>query len=157
MGYFGMANATRPVVTYVATVLAVIGTATMAAFSLNAMTAKAHRSWDADIDRIIAQQQEKKRLMEMAAVERMESRVVFTKSQPAIAADVISGPLDEDDELFETRESSEPQKAQSQNTPAPSGKKSAKRAAKRKQYVPAAFVTFPRFAVVTTSTILRLR
>jgi hypothetical protein len=150
-----MRNAAPPVVNYVATVLAVIVTAGVAAFALNGMTAKAHRSWDADIDRIIAQQQEKKRLIE--AAERVEPRLVYSKSQPDIAADIISGPLDEDDELFEAREPSQPQKAQSQNAQARSGKKSAKRAAKRKQYVPAAFVTFPRFAVVPTSTILRLR
>ena len=129
----------------------------MGAFSLNAMTAKAHRSWDADIDRIVAKQQEKKRRTEMAALERAEPRAVIGVDQARVMAEVISGTFHNEDDVFVQRDRAPAQKAQTQNAQSSGAKKSGRRVAKRHRYVPAAFMTMPKFAVVTTSTILRLR
>ena len=147
-----MTSVTRPVVNYFATVLAVMATATAAAFALHAVAARAQRSWDADIDRIVARHQENKQRIETAALAAAQPHRVSAPDHGFVTAELISGTFD--DAEFQARHTARGQKTRPQNA---TGKKSNRRAVKRYRYVPAAFVTFPRFAAVTTSTILRLR
>jgi hypothetical protein len=136
----------------VATVLAVIGIAAAGVVNLYGMTAKAHRDWDADIDRIIARQQEKKRLVEMASLERgdLPGARLDVDAEPAVAAALTTGSFEDSD--------AEPQEQVNQKTQTSAGKKTSRRVARRgDHFVPAAFVTLPKFAAAATSTLLRLR
>jgi hypothetical protein len=141
-----------PVVGYVATVLAVIAVASVAVFELNGMTAKAHREWDAEIDLIIAKQQEKKRLAEMAAAKRIDQEALAAQDAGKTVAALTTDSADEDG--TQSRGPGGLQRAHSQG-----GKKSGRRVTQRgQQFIPAAIVTtLPKFAVATTSTLLRLR
>ena len=141
---------TTPVIGYVGAVLGVMGIASVAVFTLQGMAAKAHRHWDADIDRIIATQQGKKRTADMAALARAD---IPGDDGPAIAT-LTTGSADDDDEPVLTRKETAQQKAQ--------GKKSGQRTDKqrRQHYIPTAFATLPKFAATaaaTTTTLLRLR
>ncbi len=142
-------NFTTPVIGYVGAVLGVIAIASFAVFTLQGMAAKAHRHWDADIDRIIATQQGKK----MGALARPE---IPDDAGPQIATLTTGSIDDDDDDPALTNEESAQQKAQS-------GKKSGRRADKQQQqrhYIPAAFATLPKFAATaaaTTTTLLRPR
>lgn len=140
-----------PVVGYVATVLAVIAIASIAVFNLDGMTAKTHRSWDADIDRIIARQQEKKKQVELAALDRTAPASVASDAE-ARAAELTTGSIAE--ENLDNQYQTSPQKAQNQNA-----KRTGRRVASGgKHFIPAAFITLPKFAATTaTSTLLRLR
>ncbi len=85
---------------YVALVLVVLATATAAVFNLYEMTAKPARAWDADIDRIIAQQQEKKRLAALTPQnERAEPAKAATASTEAqtVGATAMAASLAEDE------------------------------------------------------------
>jgi hypothetical protein len=114
------------------------------------MTAKAHRSWDADIDRIIAKQQEKRRLVELAALGQTDpDRVANDAQPPAAELSAASAVEEENDDQAQAA----PQRTQTQN-----GKRPGRRVAQRgKHFIPEAFVTLPKFAAATTSTLLRLR
>jgi hypothetical protein len=141
------------VVGYLGAVLGVIAIASIAVFTVRGMAAKAHRHWDADIDRIVARQQAKKQ--EMVALSDAETPVMQSGAGPQIAA-LISEPLEaEDDDLANINES-DSQKVRNQVR-----KKSARRADRRQQhYVPVAFATLPKFAVMaiaTTTTLFRRR
>lgn len=145
-----MRTAAPAIVGYVVTVLAVIAIASIAVFNLEGMTAKAHRSWDADIDRIIAWQQEKKRQAELAALGQNAPAGVASDMEPQAAELAAASAVEHD---LDNQPEVSPQKARSQN-----GKRTGRRVARRGQrFIPAAFVTLPKFAAATTSTILRLR
>jgi len=145
-------NLKTPVVGYVGAVLGVIAIASFAVFTLQGMAAKAHRHWDADIDRIIATQQGKKRTMDVAALARADVPGIQNDEGVQIAA-LTTGPVDDDDEPALAQAPTQ-QRAQS-------GKKSSPRADKpRQHYIPTAFATLPKFAATaaaTTTTLLRLR
>jgi hypothetical protein len=151
-----MRTLAKPVVEYMAAVLGVIAIASLAASQLHATAAKTHRHrdaqvWDANIDRIIAQQQEKKRLIQLAASGQVEIPAEETGRQ--IAA-LTRGSL-EDDDVDDGPQKAAPKKAQGD-------KKSTKRTDRRRQqYIPVAFATLPKFAITTaastTTTLLRLR
>ncbi|HET7678522.1 MAG TPA: hypothetical protein VFK79_00125 [Xanthobacteraceae bacterium] len=146
-----MAN---PAVGYVGAVLGVIAIASIAVFNLHGMAAKAHRHWDADIDRIIAQQQAKK--LDTATLARAEIPD-DGDTRPQIAALTRDAIEEDEDELAFSSEEAKSKKAQN-----PSSKKYSRRAERRRQhYMPAAFLTLPKFAATaaatTTTTLLRLR
>jgi hypothetical protein len=153
-------NLNTPIVGYVGAVLGVIAIASLAVFNLQGMAAKAHRHWDADIDRIIAAQQGKKQVTDGASVARGEipgAAGDASDAGPQIAALTTGSIDDDDDEPAATNDESTQKKAQS-------GKKSPRRTDKQRQqqqhYIPAAFTTLPKFAAtaaVTTTTLLRLR
>lgn len=139
-----------PVVGYMATVLAVIAIALAGVVNLYGMTAKARHSWDADIDRIIAKQQEKKRLVELAALDHTDPARGASDTEPPAAELSTASTVEED---IDSQSQATPLKAQSQN-----GKRRGRRVAQRGQhFIPTAFVTLPKFAAATTSTLLRLR
>jgi hypothetical protein len=154
-------NLNTPVVGYVGAVLGVIAIASLAVFNLQGMAAKAHRHWDADIDRIIATQQGKKQVTDGASVARGEIPGAAGDASEAGSqiATLTTGSIDDDDdEPAATNDESTQKKVQS-------GKKSPRRTDKQRQqqqqhYIPAAFATLPKFAAtaaVTTTTLLRLR
>jgi hypothetical protein len=147
-----MRNLAAPVVGYVATVLAVIGIASAGVFNLTGMTAKAQRGWDADIDRIVARQQERKRLVELASIERIGPPVrIAARAEPEVATALPTGSIE--DVEADPRDTG-PQKVQNQGTKKP-GRRGERR---REHFIPAAFVTLPKFAATTAaSTLLRLR
>jgi hypothetical protein len=149
-----MSTLAKPVVGYVGAVLGVISIASFAVFNLQGMTAKAHRHWDADIDRIIARQQAKK--YGMVALARTETPGVRSDVAPQIAALTTEPREEEDDDDAVSNDGIGTQKVQSQ-----AGKKASRRTERRQQhYIPAAFATLPKFAgtaATTTTTLLRLR
>jgi hypothetical protein len=135
-------------------VLGVIAIASIAVFNLHGMAAKAHRHWDADIDRIIAQQQAKK--LDTTALARAEIPE-DSDTRPRIAALTRDAIEEDEDELAFSNEEAKSKKAQN-----PTSKKYSRRAERRHQhYMPAAFLTLPKFAATaaatTTTTLLRLR
>jgi hypothetical protein len=145
-------NLKTPLVGYVGAVLGVIAIASIAVFNLQGMAAKAHRHWDADIDRIIATQQEKKQALDVALA-RGDIPGVASGAGPQVTTGSID---DDDDDPAVTNESTQ-QKPQS-------GKKSGRRTdnkQRQQHYVPAAFLTLPKFAATaaaaTTTALLRLR
>jgi hypothetical protein len=140
----------KPVVGYVGAVLGVIVVASLAIFSLQGMAAKAHRHWDADIDRIIARQQAKKQ--ETVKLARAETPGVQSDVGPQIAAPAREPQHNEEFAAGSDRISA--QKIQRQ-----AGKKSSRRLERRQQhYIPAAFTNLPKFAATaTTTTLLGLR
>jgi hypothetical protein len=147
-----MRSLANPVVGYVSAVLGVIAIASVAVVTLHGMAAKAHRHWDADIDRIIAQQQAKK--LDTAIPARTD---IPNDARPQIAT-LTRGAVEDDDEdelAFSTEE------AKSKKLQNPSGKKYSRRAERRSQhYIPAAFATVPKFAAsaaATTTVLLRVR
>ena len=149
-----MSTLAKPVVGYVGAVLGVISIASLAVFNLQGMTAKAHRHWDADIDRIIARQQAKKH--GMVALARTETPGVRSDVGTQIAA-LTTEPLEEEDEEAAVgNDGIRTQKVQSR-----AGKKSSRRTERRQQhYIPAAFATLPKFAATaatTTTILLRVR
>ena len=147
-----MRSLANPVVSYVGAVLGVLAIASVAVFTLHAMAAKAHRHWDADIDRIIAQQQAKK--LRTAGLARAE--VTDGDARPQIAA-VTRAALEEDeDDLAFSNEEANSKKLQNSG-----GKKSSQRTDRRRQhYIPAAFATVPKFAIsaaASTTILLKVR
>jgi len=145
----------KPVVGYVGAVFGVMAVASVAVFNLQGMAAKAHRHWDADIDRIIARQQAKKQ--GMIALARVETPGVASDAGPQIAA-FARVPLEQDDE--------EPAVSNdgigTAKAPAQAAKKSSRRAERRppqqQHYIPAAFANLPKLATTTaTTTLFRLR
>ena len=130
--------------------------ASLAVFNLQGMAAKAHRHWDADIDRIIARQQAKKH--GMIALARVETPGVASDAGPEIAA-LARVPLEQDDEEpAVSNDGIGTAKAPAQ------AKKSSRRAERRppqqQHYIPTAFATLPKFATstaTTTTTLFRLR
>lgn len=140
----------NPIFGYFGAVFGVIAVASIAFFNLQGMAAKAHRHWDADIDRIVAQQQEKRHEMEMAALARAE----HPAAGPQIAA-LTTNSVDDDDDPLDSRDAAQSKEIK-QN-----GKKNAKRGDRRRQhFLPTAFATLPKFAstaAATTTTLLRLR
>jgi hypothetical protein len=139
----------KPVVGYVGAVLGVIVIASLAVFSLQGMTAKAHRHWDADIDRIIARQQAKKQGAVKLA--RAETPGVQSDVGPPIAA-LTREPLQQNEEAAASNERTSTQKLRPQ-----AGKKSSRPPERRQQqqhYIPAAFATLPKFAATATTTTL---
>jgi len=143
----------NPVVGYVGAVLGVIAIASVAVFTLHGMAAKAHRHWDADIHRIIAQQQAKK--LDTASPARTE--IPDNNARPQIATltrGAVEDDEDEDELAFSTEE------AKSKKLQNPSGKKNNRRTERRQHYIPPAFATVPKFAATaaaTTTVLLRLR
>jgi peptidoglycan hydrolase CwlO-like protein len=137
---------------YFAMVLAVLGIATVAVFDLYASSAKANRDLDAEIDRIIAQQQQKKRLAALAAQPEATGPVTLTAASGAelARAEELSGSLDENDVA---REEAAEKKAQ---TAAQTSKRPGRRG-RRDHFLPAAFTNLPKFAATTASSFLRLR
>jgi hypothetical protein len=149
-----MRSLANPAVGYVGAVLGVIAIASIAVFNLQGMAAKAHRHWDADIDRIIAQQQAKK--LDTTALARAEIPD-DRDTRPRIAALTRDAIEEDEDDLAFSNEEAKSKKAQN-----PTSKKYSRRAERRPQhYMPAAFLTLPKFAATaaatTTTTLLRLR
>lgn len=148
-----MRSFANPVVGYVGAVLGVIAIASVSVFTLQGMVAKAHRHWDADIDRIIARQQAKK--LDTAVLARAEISD-DSAARPQIATLARSAIEDDEDELAFSNEEATSKKLQN-----PSGKKYSRRVERRRQhYIPAAFATVPKFAATaaaTTTILLRLR
>ena len=146
----------KPVVGYVGAVLGVIGVASVAVFSLQGMAAKAHRHWDADIDRIIARQQAKKQ--GMVALAHVETPGVESDAGPQIVA-LSREPLEEEDEEAAASDN----RIGTAKVPSQFNKKYSRRAERRppqQHYIPAAFATLPKFAgtaATTTTTLLRVR
>ena len=166
---------TNPVAGYVGAVLGVIAVASFAVFNLHGMAATAHRHWDADIDRIIAQQLAKKQdAAQDAAMAAAFAPVAIAEGEKSdvrpTAAAFTSDSLDQDedpvtqakgavtknDDAGKDEAGSHPRKAHNQN-----GKKAHRRADRRRQhYIPAVLATLPKFAATaaaTTTTLLRLR
>ena len=146
-----MRSLANPVVGYVGAVLGVIAIASIAVFTLHGMAAKAHRHWDADIDRIIAQQQAKK--LDTASPARTE--IPDNNARPQIATLTRSSGEDDEDEPALSNEQAKSKKLQN-----PSGKKNNRRTERRQHYIPPAFATVPKFAATaaaTTTVLLRLR
>lgn len=141
-------------VAYVFMVLAVLGTATAAVFNLYEMTAQPTRDWDAEIDRIVAQQQEKKRLALAPQSERSEpTRPAESRALLTADAEETTASIRPDDER--AREPLAEKKAQAA---AQTGKKPARRTARGGQrFVPAAFTNLPKFAAATAASALLLR
>ena len=136
-------------------VLAVLGVATGAVINLHEMTAKPTRDWDAEIDRIIAQQQEKKRLAALAspAPPSEPAKLAAADAESQTAAEATTGAFEAQDS--EAREQAAEKKAQ---TAAQSSKRPGRRNARRDHFLPAAFAHLPKFAATTAaSTLLRLR
>jgi hypothetical protein len=145
-----------PLVGYVGAVLGVIAIASIAVFTLQGMAAKAHRHWDADIDRIIATQQEKKQAIDVALA-RGGAPGVVRRAGPQIATLTTGSIDDDDDDLALTNEEAAQQKAQSAKK---SGRRGDKQQQQQRHYIPAAFATLPKFAATaaaTTTTLLRPR
>jgi len=150
-----MRSLANPVVGYFSAVFGVIAIASVAVFTMHGMAAKAHRHWDADIDRIIARQQAKK--LDTAVTVRAEipndgdaRPQTATLTRGAVADD------DDEDELAFSTEEAKSKKLQN-----PSSKKNGRRTERRSQhYIPAAFATVPKFAAsaaATSTVLLRLR
>ena len=144
---------------YVGAVLGVIGIASLAFFNLQAMAAKAHRHWDADIERIIATQQVKKQSLELATLARTDRSALTEGSGPRIAA-LTTGARDDQGFAFST-ETTGLGAGSVQRPKTPGAKRSGKRTdRKRQHFIPAAFATLPKFAstaAATTTTLFRLR
>ncbi len=135
---------------YTGAVVGVIAVASVAAFNLQGVTAKAQRHWDADVDRIVAKQQEKKRLVEWAAFGQADPRGV---RDDGIETAVLTTSSVDAGSLLDTFDVIGPQKAQAQ-----SAKKITHRTERRPQhFIPTAFVTLPKFAASATATVLKLR
>ncbi|MEA2984920.1 MAG: hypothetical protein QOD94_1174 [Alphaproteobacteria bacterium] len=149
-----MRSFASPVVGYVSAVLGVIAIASVAVFTMHGVAAKAHRHWDADIDRIIAQQQAKK-LDTEATVRAEASDDGDARPQTATLTRGAAEDDDEDDLAFSTEE------AKSKKLQNPGSKKNGRRTERRSQhYIPAAFATVPKFAAsaaATSTVLLRLR
>lgn len=151
----------RSGVVYVGAVLGVIAVASLAVFNLRGMAAKAHRHWDADIDRIIARQQEKRQDLLLAALARADIPDMTNGSGREIAAisrnEAIAAPETTPDEIavFSKPAATGP-KAEVQD-----GQKTTQRSERRRQhFIPRAFATLPKFAATataTSTTLLRLR
>jgi hypothetical protein len=151
-----MRNPTVPVLCYVGAVLGVIAVASLAAFQLQGISARAHRHWDADIDRIIAQQLEKKREAEVAMLARAGDD--GREDEPQVAAFTTRAALDDEDDDADA-EQSRPRK-----NPSHGERKSSRRGGGERKgqqhFIPSAFATLPKFAAsaaATTTTLLRLR
>jgi hypothetical protein len=148
-----MRSLANPVVGYVGAVLGVMAMASVAVFTLHGMAAKAHRHWDADIDRIIAQQQAKK--LDTAVLARAEIPD-DDDARPQIAA-LTRGAIDKDEEELAFSN----QQANSKKLQNSGGKKSSQRTDRRRQhYIPAAFATVPKFAIsaaASTTILLKVR
>ena len=131
---------------YVLTVLAVIAIASLAVFQLYGASAKQGRDLDAEIDRIVAQYHEKKRLVALT------ERETPPQVPPMAAVTTASAATDDD---VEARD----QAAQKQIITAQSTKKLGRRANRRtEQFLPAAFASLPKFAASTAaSTLFRLK
>jgi hypothetical protein len=146
-----MRSLANPAVGYVGAVLGVIAMASVAVFTMHGMAAKAHRHWDADIDRIIARQQAKK--LDTAIAARTETP---DNARPQIATLTRSSGDDDDDEATLSNEGAKSKKLQN-----PSGKKYNRRTERQRQhYIPPAFATVPKFAATaaaTTTVLLRVR
>ena len=94
-----MRSLANPVVGYVGAVLGVIAIASIAVFTLHGMAAKAHRHWDADIDRIIAQQQAKK--LDTVAQAEIPN---FNDAGPQVTALTRAAVEDDEDDLASSNE-----------------------------------------------------
>lgn len=146
----------NPVAGYVGTVFGVIAIASIAVYDLHGVAAKAHRHWDADIDRIIAQQQDKKRYMDMTALARTETPDGESGVEPQFTA-LSTGSIEAEETASANSENGPP------NVRGQGGRKYSPRAERQRQqhYIPKAFVTLPKFAATaaatTTTTLLRLR
>lgn len=127
---------------YVAIVVAVLGLASAATFNLYAMTAKPSRAWDPEIDRIVAQYNEKR---SHGLVARAEAA-----TPPALAQSTAMASADPGAPLTEKQV----------QTATQSSKRPTRRTGKRDQFVPAAFVSLPKFAITApkaaASTIRRI-
>ena len=147
-----MRSLANPVVGYIGAVLGVIAIASVAVFTLHGMAAKAHRHWDADIDRIIARQQAKK--LDPASLARTE--IPDNDARPRTATLTRSAGEDDDDEPALSNQEAKSKKLQN-----PSGKKNNRRTERRREhYIPPAFATVPKFAATaaaTTTVLLRVR
>lgn len=134
-------------------VLAVLAAAGAAVFNLYDMTAKPNRDWDAEIDRIVAQHQEKRR--QMASSPQTEPVEPVTLASAATVANADEAAASKDEEA-NVRDAVAEKKAQ---TAAQTSKKPGRRNARGgPQFVPAAFVNLPKFAAASAaSALLRLR
>jgi hypothetical protein len=130
-----------PLTGYVGTVLGVIAIASLASFSLQNMSAKAQRHWDADIDRIIAKQQEKKRGTDVASLEPIGISTDVADESASVSA-VSTGSISKTEQAMSRKSGN--------------GRRAARRSDRRHQhYVPTAFAALPKFAVTATTTLLR--
>jgi hypothetical protein len=144
-----MSTSVRAIIGYVAAVLGVIAIASVAVFDMRGMAAKAHRHWDADIDRIVAHQQVKRQLIALASA---ESPDVQSDAGPQIAGLTIE-PIEAEDDVAPVGNDSGSQKVQNR-----SGKKYGRRADRRRQVAPAN-ATLSNLAAVALApiTLFRLR
>jgi hypothetical protein len=144
-----MRTLATPAVGYVSAVFGVIAVAYLAVFNLQGMAAKAQRHWDAEIDRIIAKQQEKKRLLESTAPGQVDPKSVPNAEPSATTLTTGSVVL----ESVDTIDAVGPQKVRNQI-----GKRHGRRAERSQHFLPTAFVTLPKFAAnAAATTVLKLR
>jgi hypothetical protein len=142
----------NPVAGYIGAVLGVIALASFALFDLRGTTAKTQRHWDAEIDRIISQQQEKKRDMDMAIFAWSEIPEPESDASPQILA-LPSGSA----EYQAVSDETDSQRVQNH-----SSKKYSRRGDRRRHHdFVTDLVTLPKVAATaaatTTTTLLRLR
>jgi hypothetical protein len=145
-----IANMTYSAFSYTGAVVGVIAVASVAAFNLQGVAAKTQRHWDADVDRIVAKQQEKKRMAEWASAGQTDPRSVAGEDieTAALATGSVDG-----GSILDTFDVIGPKKVQAQPT-----KKNYRQAERRtRHFIPTAFVTLPKFAASTTATVLKLR
>lgn len=145
---------------YVGAVIGVMAVASLAIFNLRGMAAKAHKHWDADIDRIIARQQEKKQDLVLAALARADSPEIAGDAGREIAAisrdELIVEAENDPDEIAVLGKQAARQKSE-----ASADQKTSRHVVRyRQHFIPRAFATLPRFAstaTATTTTLFRLR
>jgi hypothetical protein len=151
-------NWATPAMGYLSAVIGVIAIASLSILTLHGMSAKAQRHWDADIDRIVAKQQAKKRGIVVASLARTETTGSANSSQSARVVapgntTIAAGPMSKDESTVRNEDTLQPK---IQN---PSGRKYNRRADGRRQqhYLPAVFISLPKFATTTVATTLSKR
>jgi hypothetical protein len=154
-----MRNWATPLIGYVAAVIAVIALATLAGLHLRGSVSQAHRHWDAGVGRVIAQQKEKRREMESAALVSTANAAEapdLSRNREPRPNEIASGSMDGKSALAKEEEDVS-QKAQNE-----SRKKSGRRAERKQQSGPATkFTSLPHMAVTaaaaTTSALIPFR
>jgi hypothetical protein len=138
-----------PVVGYVSAVVAILALATLAGLHLRGSMTRSHRHWDASIGRVIAQQQEKRLEMEIAAVPTPSELTSEAVDAALAIPELTTGQTEK--AILNDHEESRSQKVQNE-----SRRKSGRRA-DRKQQPPASVITLPQLAVTATTALIPLR
>jgi hypothetical protein len=138
---------------YLIMVFVVLGTAWAAVAHLYENNAKPTRHWNAEIDRIVAHQQEKKRMAALAVrLERIEPLNLASAATEAGAEPAAARPV-----AAETNAHLQVAQKKAQTTAQTRKKPSRRNGHGRRQFVPATFVELPKFAVATAASALRMR